>query len=290
MTAIFLSYRRNDSAGFAGRLASDLEKALGYNAVFRDVDDIVAGEQFDLAIRHRLQSVDVVLVVIGPNWWAGRPDGSCRIDDPDDFVRLEISAAIASEKPIIPVLVGGAAMPAPADLPDDLTPLSRFQAIEMSDARWNYDLNRLVSVLAPAIQGSERPERNRSIRRSRKTLVVVLLVVAAVGAAGAYWWMHRIPQLGGLWFLPSGSYWTIDQVGSRLDIVETHHEVHRAWMRGTGSISGRTLSATLDPVYDNPYGYKFLYRLELATDGRQLSGTITEIVRNRENPFNLRRR
>ena len=290
MTAIFISYRRSDSAGFAGRLADDLEETLGHAAIFRDINDIAAGERFDIAIQHRLQSVDTVLVVIGPNWCARRQDGSRRIDDPDDFVRLEIVVAIASKKPIIPVLVGGAAMLAPKDLPDDLVPLSRFQAIEVTDARWDYDLKRLVSALEPAIQRSGRHNHRPTVRQNLKTMVVALFLLTAVGGSVFLWYMNRTPDVFGIWELPTGSFLTIVQEGSRLNIEETHYESRQVWMRGNGTISGKTMEAMLEPVFDNPYGYKYLYRLALVEDGLRLSGTMTEVVRNHENLFDLRRR
>lgn len=290
MTAIFLSYRRNDSAGFAGRLANDLEETLGENTVFRDVDDIVAGEQFDTAIKDRLQLVEVVLVVIGPNWWVRKPDGSRRIDDPDDFVRLEIVIAIAAGKPIIPVLVGGASMPAPGDLPEDLSPLSRFQAIEITDARWDYDLTRLVAALEPVIQGQGRRDWIRRLHRIPATTVLALVILAVFSGAVFLWHINRIPKIYGIWDLPSGSFWTIDQEGSMIKIEETHYDSRQVWKRGKGTISGKTIEVIADPVFDNPYRYKYLYRLRLIEDGRRLSGTMTELVRKRETPFDLRRR
>lgn len=290
MTAIFVSYRRLDSAGFAGRLADDLEEILGRDSVFRDINDIMAGERFDIAIEHRLQAVDVVLVVIGPNWWAKKPDGGRRIDESDDFVRLEIAGAIASKKPIIPVLVGGAGMPAPGELPDDLVPLSRLQAIEITDARWDYDLDRLAKALEPALQRSGGTSHGRTMQTRRKIMMISLFILAVGGGGLLFWVINRTPAVSGIWEMPSGSYWTIVQEGSRLDIEETHYESRQVWMRGRGTLSGKTLEVILDPVFDNPHGYQYLCRLKLTEDGRGFSGTRTEIVRNRETLLVLRRR
>lgn len=290
MTAIFMSYRRSDSAGFAGRMADDLEDKIGHDTVFRDVKDIIAGEQFEIAIQNRLQSVAVVLVIIGPNWWARKPDGSRRIDDPDDFVRMEIAIAIASKKPIIPILVGGATMPTPGDLPDVLVPLSRFQAIDVTDTRWDYDIKRLVSALEPAIQHSGRPGRGRTLRRNHTIMLAALLVLAVVGGALFFWYLNRTPNIYGIWDLSNGNFWTIVQEGSRFKIEETHIDSRQVWMRGAGTIAGKTMEAILDPVFDNPYGYKYHYRLTLVEDGQRLSGTKTEITRNREALVDLRRR
>jgi len=101
MNAVFLSYRRDDSAGFAGRLADALEAAFGSGSVFRDVDDIRPGEDFVDAIESHLHSVDAVLVMIGPHWLEAGADERRRLDATDDFVRLEIQAALDSGKPLI---------------------------------------------------------------------------------------------------------------------------------------------------------------------------------------------
>ena len=102
MARIFLSYRRDDSAGFAGRLADALEAEFGVGSVFRDVDDIQPGEDFAQAIQFQLRESGAVLVMIGPFWLNGRR----RLDDPGDFVRQEIETALESKKPLIPLLVG----------------------------------------------------------------------------------------------------------------------------------------------------------------------------------------
>ena len=128
MAAIFLSYRRNDAPGFAGRLAEDLEAALGAASVFRDVDDIRPGQDFVAVIERELGSVGVALVMIGPGWLDARAEGQRRLDDPGDYVRLEVVAALASGKPVIPLLVNGATMPRETELPKALRTLGRRQA------------------------------------------------------------------------------------------------------------------------------------------------------------------
>jgi hypothetical protein len=148
---IFLSYRRDDSAGFAGRLADALEAEFGADSVFRDVDDIRPGEDFIHAIESHLREVGAVLVMIGPHWLAAGPDGQRRLDDADDFVRQEIQAALDSGKPLIPLLVGGAAMPPAADLPEVIAGLSRRQAVVLSDSNWRSDVERLVASLRPLL-------------------------------------------------------------------------------------------------------------------------------------------
>jgi hypothetical protein len=161
MPRLFLSYRRDDSAGFAGRLADALEREFGAGSVFRDVDDIRPGEDFVQAIRDQLADVGAVLVMIGPRWLTAGADGRRRLDDPQDFVRREIQAALASGKPVIPLLVGGAVMPATADLPDAIADLSRRQAVVLSDGGWWNDVRGLVESLRPLLPGAGRPPNAR---------------------------------------------------------------------------------------------------------------------------------
>src|SRR3990170_4013782 len=109
---VFLSYRREDAAGHAGRLADHLLDRFGQGSVFMDVESIEAGADFTAAIERAISASEAVLVGIGPGWLdATTSSGSKRLDDPADFVRREIEAALASEVRVIPVLVGGASMP-----------------------------------------------------------------------------------------------------------------------------------------------------------------------------------
>jgi len=159
MSGIFISYRRDDSRGFAGRLADALDAAFGADFVFRDIDDIAPGADFIQAITGRLAEVDVVLVVIGPDWLEARQDGRRRLDDPTDFVRLEIELALAAGKSLWPVLIGGAAMPAETALPLSLQPLARRQATILDDAAWKADVDRLIFALRRELGAPDRSRR-----------------------------------------------------------------------------------------------------------------------------------
>jgi len=147
MAEIFLSYRRDDSTSATGRLADALEAHFGDERVFRD-REIGAGDDFVAAIRRSVESATVVLVVVGRRW-VGASDaaGRRRLDDPGDFVRLEVELALAARVAMVPVLVEGAAMPSAADLPASLADFSRCQAVELSDTRWRYDVDRLIEML-----------------------------------------------------------------------------------------------------------------------------------------------
>src|SRR5688572_9536630 len=145
MTTIFISYRRDDAAAYAGRLYDGLRQRYGEDHVFMDVDRIQPGENFASVIERSVQNADVMLAVIGETWLTVTNDaGQRRLDDPEDFVRLEIKAALDAGLRVIPVLVGGASMPAEDALPPVLRRLAGVQAVTLSNERWDYDAERLT--------------------------------------------------------------------------------------------------------------------------------------------------
>lgn len=151
MTKIFLSYRRDDTSGHVGRLTDRLWARFGRDSVFRDLDSIAPGRDFTMTINEAISACDAVVAVIGRNWaGAFGADGQRRIDDPDDFVRVELATALARKMQIIPVLVDRAGMPSPESLPAPLVALARRNALEISETRWDYDVQRLIDVLDPA--------------------------------------------------------------------------------------------------------------------------------------------
>jgi hypothetical protein len=147
---VFLSYRRDDAAGYAGRLEEALERRLGPGTAFRDVMDIPPGEDFVAAIRTRLAGAKAVVVLMGPRWAGNETPGNRRIDDAGDFVRLEVALALESGVRVIPVLLPGASMPAEAELPEALKPLARRNAMNLSDTNWDADIARLATALGLA--------------------------------------------------------------------------------------------------------------------------------------------
>ena len=154
---IFISYRRDDAAGYAGRLEEALEKRIGRGCVFRDVLDISPGEDVVAAIRARLASAQAVLVLVGPRWAGAEMSGQRRIDDEGDLVRLEVAAALDSGARVVPVLLPGAEMPAGDDLPLPLNPLARRNALSLSDAHWDADIGRLADAMGLRRQRSVWP-------------------------------------------------------------------------------------------------------------------------------------
>ncbi len=150
MTAgIFISYRRDDSRHVAGRLADDLASAFGAESIFRDIEGISLGLDFTQALDTALASCSVMLVLIGPNWLTiQNAQGQRRLDLPEDWIRQEIATALRRNVRVVPVLIEGTPLPQVSDLPDDLKPLVRRQSMDLSDARWRGDLQRLIDTLA----------------------------------------------------------------------------------------------------------------------------------------------
>lgn len=145
---IFISYRRDDTAGRAGRLFDVLVSRLGGRNVFQDVAAIAPGADFTQQVADAIAKSDAALVVIGSEWLTIRgPDGTRRLDEPGDYVRGEIGAALAAEVPVVPVLVGDAQLPAPGDLPEELRPLVNRQAARIRDDSWHQDVDALVRRL-----------------------------------------------------------------------------------------------------------------------------------------------
>jgi beta-lactam-binding protein with PASTA domain len=150
MRPIFVSYRREDAEGEAGRLFDDLVGRFGENSVFLDVAAIEIGRDFRKAIDDSVSTCGVLLAIIGKGWIDAKNEaGERRLDDPTDFVRLETASALKRDIPVIPVLVHGAKMPRAEQLPEDLKELAYRNGVELTHARWRSDLDLLVNALKP---------------------------------------------------------------------------------------------------------------------------------------------
>ena len=199
MGAIFISYRRDDTEGHAGRLYEDLAERFGRQAVFFDVSAIEPGQGFRKAIDANVARCSVLLAMIGPRW-LDASGGARRIDDAGDFVRLEIASALQRDIPVVPVLVQGAKMPAAAQLPADLADLAWRHAVELSHARWPSDVQVLVQALsahlgeaapapAPAAAAVTIPTEAPVPPSARRGLWLLLAVLPIAAAAG--WYLMR---------------------------------------------------------------------------------------------------
>lgn len=222
---LFISYRRDDAAGYAGRLEGALEQRLGRGSVFRDLQDIPPGEDFAATIRRRLADAQAVVVLIGPRWAGGDAAGARRIDDPADFVRLEVQAALESGVRLVPVLLPGATMPPAASLPAALRGLSARNAMSIADPHWEADVDRLLA----AVGGPPR--------RALWPWVVGAAVLAGAAVAGVCrWW----PPAGSDLQAPLLGAW---QGSVRYDWGDRHaerfvFERHAGGLTGTASFLG----------------------------------------------------
>jgi TIR domain len=186
---LFISYRREETGGHAGRLYDAMAAQFGEHNVFMDVD-LAPGVDFVSRITEAVGACRVLLVVMGPRWATLEGDrGAPRIAEPDDFVRLEVETALRRpEVTVIPLLVAGARMPEPEELPEGLRPITRRNALELSDLRWRYDIGRLKDTLQELLRGTTGAHDVVSVpepaprRRSFAQPVVVGALVA--GAAG----------------------------------------------------------------------------------------------------------
>ncbi len=160
MAGIFISYRREDAAGWTGRLVPDLRREFPGGDVFHDITSLGIGEDALEVIRQALESYSVVIVMIGPHWLDARDEhGQRRLDDPDDWVRLEVEESLKRRGlRVVPLLVGTATMPKAAQLPETLRPLARRVAHEITDKRWDYDVGELVKALKESGLGGGGPK------------------------------------------------------------------------------------------------------------------------------------
>ena len=166
---VFISYRRDDDAGDTGRLYDRLREHFD---VWFDVKSIKLAEDFPTAIGRAVGACDALIVVIGRHWLPGPAT-----DDPDDFVRVEVASALDRGIPVFPVLVDGATMPEPADLPPTLAPLATRHALELSRSRFDYDLGLLVGAI------EQVPRRRRTLPGWAKAAIAAAGAVAVLGGA-----------------------------------------------------------------------------------------------------------
>lgn len=189
MSKVFVSYRREDAQGEAGHLLADLRRRFGEAQVFMDIATIGPGEDFGLAIERAMADCSVVLVVIGRSWVDVRDaQGARRLDDPSDWVRLEVESALNGDRKVVPVLVQGASMPRDSMLPASIAALARRNAHEISARRWDYDFDALAKTLVDPLgmtsaEGIEASSARQSpARRARPAVwAAALAALATVG-------------------------------------------------------------------------------------------------------------
>jgi len=175
---IFISYRRDDSAGFTRAIYERLVQRFSRDRIFMDVDTIEPGLPFDQVINQAVGSCDILLAMIGKHWMERPPGGTPRLENPKDFVRIEIAAALSRNIRVIPVLLDAAVMPAEDALPEPLRPLALRNAIEISNTRFESDVNRLADAISQALSEPDGM-RHPKTAFTRRPLVYWLLGGAA---------------------------------------------------------------------------------------------------------------
>jgi hypothetical protein len=192
---IFISYRVQDTAGETGRLVDDLKRSFADDQIFLDIENLEPGADFVETIEKSLDTCDVVLAVIGPRWVGSREGQSSRINEPNDWVRLEVGTALKRNIRVVPVLVDGGTLPNADQLPPDLQPLLRRQAIEISNKRWRYDTDQLIQFLinSAGIQPMKNqpqviasappaPKKNRTWLYVGITVISTIVVLGIIGS------------------------------------------------------------------------------------------------------------
>lgn len=226
--AVFLSYRRGDTADVCGRIYDSLARSFGKGRLFKDVNNLRPGADFGEAITSILPKCQATLVLIGPHWLsAAGDDGRRRLDDPNDWVRVEVEMALgASGLHVVPVLVNGATMPRAEELPTSLHGLlRRHAAVIRRDPDFHVDLARLTDALRASVRNgvldlaglggdlkraavdlARSQEAENAVRAARSGLfsigkfaviagfVGVLMLVALLGAAGFAVWTYWPPE------------------------------------------------------------------------------------------------
>ena len=148
VSRLFISYRRDDSAGYAGRLYDRLEREFGRDHLVMDVDSIPLGANFVKVLGDEVAKCDLLLAIIGPGWLEARDEeGKRRLENPQDFVRIEIGTALKRGIPVIPILLEGTRIPKADQLPDDLKELTLRNGLNVRHVSFLDDLERLIRGL-----------------------------------------------------------------------------------------------------------------------------------------------
>ncbi len=194
MSRIFINYRRQDSEGYVGRLYDHLTQHFPPDEVFMDVNSIEPGADFVQVLDEAVAACDVLLAIIGPQWLSMTDDvGRRRLDQWNDFVRIEIASAFKHNKLVIPVLVGQAQMPTPKELPDEIAVLARRNAMELHHRHFARDVENLVDGIRKvelAQRGLVKARDNAVLRAKEEALKALRLEL--VGATESPLYTYRV--------------------------------------------------------------------------------------------------
>jgi hypothetical protein len=279
---IFVSYRRDDAAGYARAVNDELGRRFGAGRVFIDVDDIDAGQPFSEVIQRSVDGSAVLLALIGKRW-QGEAGAAPRIFDAGDFVRQEVAAGLAKGLRVIPVLLDGVAMPDPAHLPPELRPLTGRNALALDNSRFAADMAHLVREVGEALGEAPHPPRPRG-SAAIWWLAGAVLVVAAVSAL----WQLRShpaderaapasaarPQVDGQWQAEVDYDWPGAHHGERFVFAGADAELH-----GSASFLG-VARGVLEGRIDGA-GLSFVTRTSEVTGAADSSSDVVHRYRGR---------
>ncbi len=271
MSGIFISYRRSDSPDATGRIYDRLVTEFGKAQVFKDVDSIPLGRDFRGHLNDIVGNCGVMLAIVGPHWTQARnPAGQRRLEDADDFVRIELETALARDIPVVPVLVGHAQLPVAAELPGSLASLVFRQSIEVRpDPDFHNDATRLVTalraILDPAAAAAEQAAAAlaqaaaaRSAQRARRLgwmLASVAIVAAVLGITAA---VLAVPAIRYLRLAPPSETrvdivtpatsqpdsFALSPDGRQIVFVASGDGASRLWLRSLASTTAQPLAGT----------------------------------------------
>jgi hypothetical protein len=196
MAKIVISYRRTDSDA-TGRIFDRLVQAYGRHSIFRDIDSTPVGADFRTVIGNALQGADVLIAVVGPNWRGVNQDGSIRLNDVNDLVRIEVETALHRGIPVIPLLVGNAAMPKPNELPDTLGKFAYCHAANIDSGRnFDADIDRLIRSLSPLVKVHPRSTASHpgapTWLSDIRPVVPRAMIVLGLGTFAVNWLLHQL--------------------------------------------------------------------------------------------------
>jgi TIR domain len=296
---IFISYRHKDTQGEASRLADDLREALPGVQIFRDVETIAPGEDFIVALERALADCSVMLVLIGPIWLEARDaQGRRKIDDANDWTRLEVATGLKRNVRVIPVTCRDASLPATDELPDDIRDLRRRQAFQLDNDRWRYDFEQLVDKLAQS-EGFKRSQKASAPapvapeprRKSTKRWAMiaagafaVLGVIAAMMESDPDFTTNGtskdgpivppppppIRDISGVWRSSDGEVYVFQQSGSNIAMTLQAQGVLRG--QGSGTIDGNLLTLAVNLSAPTGAAVPIQCRMNGAPDGRSFTG------------------
>jgi Tol biopolymer transport system component len=257
VAGIFISYRRSDNPDATGRIYDRLVEEFGKAHVFKDVDSIPLGQDFRGHLKTIVSQCGVMLAIVGPGWMDTRDKfGKRRLEDPSDFVRIELEAALARDIPVVPVLVGHAPIPLSSELPESLASMAFRQSINVRpDPDFHHDATRLVDalreILGPNAPRAVAPSVARAAGRSRLWMgaCAVLAIALAAFAIPALKYLNQTPPPETRTDIVTPATddprsFAIAPDGRRIVFAATGDGTSRLWLRSLNKATAQPLAGT----------------------------------------------